>query len=207
MTARGIVPAILVVALVSGFVVGLLISVYLPVVQVAPASGALYVGDKVIASVPGVAPGEVAINYHLSDAILSLEERRYAGDVDFDGGERLAEIALGVGVHALQGSDKPYAGHPDLFRRRYGRLLDTALGMGDQVVAVGIPWLNWVPEKLPRGERWNAIMAEEAAARGVCFADVWTPMLDCGMDCISDDGYHPNELGYELIKREVEKCF
>lgn len=48
---------------------------------------------------------------------------------------------------------------------------------------------------------------EGVAARGVCFADVWTPMLDCGMDCISDDGYHPNELGYELIKREVEKCF
>jgi len=179
--------------------------VYLPVVQTAPAT--LYLGDNIIGNTPGIAPGERITVFHISDAILTLEELRYLGHLDFDNGERLAEIVLGVGVHALQGSDKPYPGHPDLFRRRYARLLDTALGMGDQVVAVNIPWLNWVPEKVPRGERWNAIMAEEAAARGVCFADVWTPMLDCGMDCISDDGYHPNELGYELIKREVEKCF
>lgn len=180
--------------------------VYLPVVVQSPPAPDLYLGDKVIGNVPGVMSGEVAINYHISDAILTLEELRYEGGLDFDNGERLGEIVLGLGVHALQGSDKPYAGHPDLFRRRYGRLLDTALGLSDQVVAVGIPWLNWLPEKLPRGERWNAIMAEEASARGVCFADVWAPMLACGMDCIVGDGYHPNALGYELIAREVEKC-
>ena len=179
--------------------------VYLPVVQTAPAT--LYLGDNIIGNTPGIVPGERITVFHISDAILTLEELRYEGALDFDNGERYHTVILGVATHALQGSDKPYPGHPDLFRRRYGRLLNTALGMGDQVVAVNIPWLNWVPEKVPRGERWNAIMAEEAAARGVCFADVWTPMLDCGMDCISDDGYHPNELGYELIKREVEKCF
>ena len=202
---RVIVP-VLVVALVSGFVVGLLISVYLPVVQVAPVAGQLYLGDKVISGVPGIAAGESEIVYHISDGILSLEERRYEGSVDFDGGERLAEIVLGLGVHALQGSDKPYAGHPDLFRRRYARLLDTALDMGERVVAVNIPWLNWVEEKVPRGERWNGIIAEEAGRRGVCVVDAWAVMWACGMGCISEDGYHPNAAGYELIAAEVERC-
>lgn len=184
-------------------------TIYLPVVQTAPApapAGGLYLGDKVIAGVPGIAPDDELIVYHISDAILSLEELRYEGSLDFDSGERLAEIVLGLGVHALQGSDKPYAGHPDLLRRRYGRLLDTALGLSDQVVAVGIPWLNWIPEKLPRGARWNAIMAEEAAARGVCFVDVWTPMEACGLDCISDDGYHPNAAGYERMAAALAEC-
>lgn len=179
--------------------------IYLPVV-VPVSSDCLYLGDKVVGNVPGIAPGDVAINYHISDAILALEELRYDGSLDFDNGERYGIIVLGLGVHALQGSDKPYAGHPDLFRRRYARLLDTALGMSDQVVAVNIPWLNWVPEKLPRGERWNAIIQEEAGRRGICVADAWGVMAACGMACISDDGYHPSAFGYELIAREVEKC-
>lgn len=179
---------------------------YLPLVQTPAPAGQLYLGDKVISGVPGIAAGESEIVYHISDGILSLEEKRYEGSVDFDGGERMAAVTLGLGVHALQGSDKPYAGHPDLLRRRYGRLLDTALGLSDQVVAVGIPWLNWIPEKLPRGERWNAIMAEEAGRRGVCFADVWTPMIACGMDCISDDGYHPNQAGYEIMAAALAAC-
>ncbi len=178
--------------------------VYLPVVQ-APA-GDLYVGDKVVGDVPGIALGEVAINYHISDAILSLEELMYAGGIDFDNGERYGTIVLGLGVHALQGSDKPYSGHPDLFRRRYARLLVMAQGMGEHIIAVNIPWLNWVEEKVPRGERWNQIIAEEAGRRGVCVADAWGVMWECGMRCISEDGYHPNELGYELIAREVEGC-
>lgn len=180
--------------------------VYLPVVVQSPPAPDLYLGDKVIGNVPGVMSGEVAINYHISDAILTLEELRYEGGLDFDNGERLGEIVLGLGVHALQGSDKPYAGHPDLFRRRYGRLLDTALGMGERVIAVNIPWLNWIDEKIPRSERWNGIIAEEAGQRGICVVDAWTVMYTCGMTCISEDGYHPNALGYELLAREVERC-
>ena len=144
--------------------------------------------------------------FHISDGILSLEELRYEGTIDFDEGGRYAEIVLGLGTHAVQGSDKPYPGHPSLFQRRYARLLDTALGMGERVIAVNIPWLNWIDEKIPRAERWNGIIAEEAGQRGICVVDAWTVMYTCGMRCISEDGYHPSSLGYELIAREVEKC-
>ena len=28
----------------------------------------------------------------------------------------------------------------------------------------------------------------------------------CGLECIGEDGFHPNELGYELIAQEMEGC-
>ncbi|HOU22694.1 MAG TPA: hypothetical protein PLN42_00415 [Anaerolineae bacterium] len=198
MLAKGVVVLLLVL------VVGQPQRLYLPMVQAPPAT--LYLGDNVTGNVPGIAPGERITVFHISDAILTLEEARYEGTLDFDNGERYRMVTLGVATHALQGSDKPYPGHPDLFRRRYARLLDTALGMGERVIAVNIPWLNWIDEKIPRSERWNGIIAEEAGQRGICVVDAWTVMYTCGMRCISEDGYHPSTLGYELIAREVEKC-
>jgi len=176
------------------------------VLQPAGDAGPLYLGDNVTGNAPGIAPGERITVFHISDAILTLEELRYEGTVDFDGGERYGEIVLGLGTHAVQGSDKPYAGHPALFRQRYERLLNTALDMGDRVIAVNIPWLNWLPEKVDRAVKWNGIIAEEAARRGVCVADAWAVMAACGIACISDDGYHPNAAGYAAIAREVQRC-
>jgi hypothetical protein len=156
----------------------------------------LYVGDKVTLGVPGIAQGEQGVMYHLADAILYLEE---AGEYN--------TIILGLGIHAVQGSDKPYAGHPNLFRRRYARLLDTALGHGQRVIVVNIPWLNWIPEKTARAEKWNGIIQELAAARGVCVVDAWSILNDCGLACISGDGYHPNGRGYGLIGAGVRGCY
>jgi len=200
----------LIVVAMLGFLMGLLgcgeHTAYLPLAATSEPELALYVGDNVTGNIPGVAPGEHMTVFHISDGILSLEELRYEGTIDFDEGGRYAEIVLGLGTHAVQGSDKPYPGHPSLFQRRYARLLDTALGMGERVIAVNIPWLNWIDEKIPRAERWNGIIAEEAGQRGICVVDAWTVMYTCGMRCISEDGYHPSTLGYELIAREVEKC-
>lgn len=157
----------------------------------------LYLGDNVTGDAPGITAGQRLTVFHMSDAILSMEEM---------GDARYGEIVLGLGTHAVQGSDKPYAGHPALFRLRYGRLLDTALARGETVIAVNIPWLNWLPEKVDRAVKWNGIINEEAAARGVCVVDAWAVMAACGMACISEDGYHPNAAGYALIACEVGRC-
>lgn len=183
----------------------LLVMVTAGVAQVPAAS--LYLGDNVTGNVPGIAPGEHVTAFHISDGILLLEEIHYDGIIDFDSGERYAEIVLGLGTHAVQGSDKPYAGHPDLFRRRYARLLSTACEHAERVVVVNIPWLNWIPEKVPRALKWNGIIAEEAARhRGVCVVDAWGVMAACGMRCISEDGYHPNAEGYARLALAVGRC-
>jgi hypothetical protein len=169
--------------------------------------GSLYLGDNVTGNTPGIAPDECVTAFHISDGILTLEEIHYEGTIDFDGGERYAEIVLGLGTHAVQGSDKPYAGHPALFQRRYARLLGSAVAHADRVVVVNIPWLNWLPEKVDRASKWNGIIAEEAARhRGVCVVDAWGVMAACGMRCISEDGYHPNAEGYARLALAVGRC-
>lgn len=165
----------------------------------------IWVGDRVTLDNPYITGDELVV-FHISDAILSLEELQYEGTIDFENGERYDKMVLSLGIHAVQGSDKPYAGHPNLFRQRYARLLGTALEMSDEVAVINIPWLNWTDENAERAIKWNSIIAEEAALRGVCVVDAWSVMYKCGMACISDDGYHPNATGYTLIAREIAHC-
>ena len=180
-------------------------NMYLP--TVAEADQRVFVGDKVALSNPMLdQQAEYVIAYHISDAILTLEEMRYEGTIDFENGELYDQIILALGTHAVQGSDKPYAGHPNLFRQRYARLLNTAMENSVRVIAINIPWLNWTPDNVDRAIKWNGIIAEEAAWRNICVADAWSVMFACGMECIQDDGYHPNEDGYRLIAKEVAKC-
>lgn len=153
----------------------------------------LYVGDSLTSADPGFAVGgEKAITYHVADSILFLEE---AGDYD--------RIVLELGVHAVHGSDRLYTLNPELFRRRYGQLLDTALEHADEVVAINIPWLDWGDLKAERARLFNAIIQGEAEARGVYVVDAWSIMEQCGLACIGEDGFHPNQEGYDRIRRAL----
>lgn len=153
----------------------------------------LFVGDSLTAANPGFAVnGERAVTYHIADSILFLEE---AGHYD--------RIVLELGIHAVRGSDRLYALNPDLFRRRYGQLLDVAQDHAQEVVAVNIPWLDWNATHADRARLFNAIIQGEAEARGIYVVDAWSIMEQCGLACIGEDGFHPNQEGYDRIRRAL----
>jgi lysophospholipase L1-like esterase len=133
--------------------------------------------------------------YHLADAILRLEE---VGKPDV--------IVLELGIQALNGSDRLAAVDEALFRRYYAMLLDEATDRAPTVIAVNIPWLDWGPEKAKRAEAYNRVIAEEAARHGAAVADVWGPLQSCGLACIGEDKFHPNDQGHHLIAEQVLKA-
>lgn len=113
--------------------------------------------------------------------------------------ERPDIIVIEMGVHAIVGCDH-LAGHDsELFRYYVGQVLDNALWTADTVIVVNIPWMNWGTILFKAPVSYNAIIADEAAARGVPVVDAWTAMLVCGQTCIGDDGFHPNTRGQVAI--------
>jgi GDSL-like Lipase/Acylhydrolase family len=133
--------------------------------------------------------------YHLADSIVRLEE---VGKPDI--------IVLELGIQALHGSDRLAGVDDELFRRYYGLLLDEATGRASTVIVVNIPWLDWGPEKAERAQLYNQIIAEQAAQYGAAVADVWAPMQTCGLACIGEDNFHPNDEGHRLIAEQVLKA-
>jgi len=159
----------------------------------------LYVGDSLTSATPGyvelVGEGERAITYHLGDSILYLQEAGYH-----------RRIVLELGFHAVHGSDRLYYNNPDLFRYRYHQLIREARDHAGEVVIINIPWAIRWKEKEAKATEFNAIIADLADQMDICVADAWTVMQQCGLKCMDEDGYHPNERGYGLIAQEVSKC-
>lgn len=155
----------------------------------------VYVGDSLTQANPGyVQNGERAVTYHISDSILWIEE---SGHYD--------RIVLELGIHAIHGSDRLYYNNPDLFRRRYAQLLDTALSHAGEVVVINIPWLDWPAAKIERAILFNQIIKEECDQRGIYYIDAWTIIETCGLACIGEDGFHPSQAGYDLIRAALPK--
>jgi hypothetical protein len=172
----------------------LLFSLYLPLVCTGPET--VYLGDSLTMADPGyIGVGERVVTYHLADSILWLEDSGYHG-----------RVVLELGIHAVHGSDRLYFDNSDLFRYRYWQLLSAAREHSGEVVVLNIPWLDWGPEKYERAGEFNAIIQELAEGMGVCVVDTWKVMESCGLECIGDDGFHPNDLGYELIRGELAEC-
>ena len=172
----------------------LLYVVYLPMVYAGPET--VYVGDSLTMADPGyIGPGERVVTYHLADSILWLEDSGHHG-----------RVVLELGIHAVHGSDRLYFNNLDLFRYRYWQLLSAAREHSGEVIVLNVPWLDWGPEKYEKTKEFNAIIEELTGRMDICLVDTWKVMEACGLACIGDDGFHPNELGYELIKGELVKC-
>ncbi|MBN1134934.1 MAG: SGNH/GDSL hydrolase family protein, partial [Anaerolineae bacterium] len=114
--------------------------------------------------------------FHISEATAKLDQ---IGQVDL--------IVVEHGVHAITASDKEVSRDPAEFRRLYGALLDKALSLSPDVVAVNIPFLLWDERHAAKAAAYNQILYEEAAARGIPVADAWAPLQACGQPCFSAD--------------------
>lgn len=68
---------------------------------------------------------------------------------------------------------------------------------------MGIPWLNWPDGADERVLLYNGVMREESRAAGVIFSEVWDPTLICGLDCIGADGFHPSDMGHQVIASQI----
>lgn len=134
--------------------------------------------------------------FHIPQAVELLSE---VGQPDV--------IVLELGIHATKGCDEAVTADPAEFRRYYGLLLDKAQELAPQVVAINIPWLQWGEKRLDKATAFNAIIAEEAAARGISVVDAWTVTRACGLACISDDDFHPNDEGHQRIADELIRIF
>lgn len=161
----------------------------------------VYLGDSLTSAAPGYVgdTGERVIVYHLADAILFLNDMPAPAT-----GQAPDVVVLELGIHAVHGSDRVYGCNYELFRRRYGQLLDAAhAAAAPRVVAINIPWLDWPANQAARARAFNAIIEEEAAWRMIPVVDAWSLLQDCGPACIGPDGFHPNQQGYDLLATAV----
>lgn len=152
-----------------------------------------FIGDSITVQPGGYAdrPGsERYVWYHLADAIVLLDT---LPTYDY--------LVIELGTHAVNGSDRLLAADDEqLFRYYYGRLIRKALKHGRRVIIINIPWTNWGPKKADLAQRYNAIIAEVAKIGKVRVVDAYGILESCGMDCIGEDGFHPNALGHRLLR-------
>lgn len=157
----------------------------------------LYVGDSFTCSQQNYLPAdtytmksESLCSYHVADSILAIEDRGWYN-----------RIVIQIGIHAARsGSDRLYKNDPDLFRRRYGQLLDVAQAHSAEVVVIGLPWTGWPQGSWDRAVLFNQIMREEALSRNIYFVDLWSILEECGPSCIGPDCFHPSGAGYEMLR-------
>lgn len=116
-------------------------------------------------------------------------------------------------VSLLIGVNNQYRGRDvENYRREFGALLDRAIGLadgrGDRVLVLSIP--DWGVTPFGQGcgrdtaqiarelDAYNAVAAEECAARGVAFVDITPASRSRGAQAerIADDGLHPSALAY-----------
>lgn len=156
----------------------------------------LYIGDSLTGADPGYVVGyaERDVVYFLADAEPRLRDSGH-----------YQRIVVELGIHTVRhrGPDRRYRDNPDLFRRDYAALLDTAQKHSNETVVINIPWLNWGPARARRAQEFNTIIAEETGRRGIKVVDAWTMFETCGLDCIGEDGFHPSQTGYDLLRRAI----
>jgi hypothetical protein len=154
----------------------------------------LYIGDSLTGAEPGytVQYADTAVVYFL--ASTTLEDAGY-----------YQRIVVELGIHAVRhrGPDRKYRDNPDLFRHDYAAMLDVAQKHTREVVVVNIPWLNWGPLRAEQAQEFNTIIQEECELRGIHVVDAWSLFSECGMECIGEDGFHPSQMGYDLLRRAV----
>jgi hypothetical protein len=164
---------------------------------------AVFVGDSVTSAPDGYAAivsdryGWDAARFfypHFGDALTLWHSVR---------AQRPDIVVVELGVHAIVGCDHLPGNDAELFRYYVGRVLDSALWTADAVVVLNIPWMGWGTALVKPAMLYNAIIADEASARGVPVADAWTAMIECGQACIGADGFHPNAAGHEAIADSV----
>ena len=171
----------------------LLYVVCLPMVYAGPET--VYVGDSLTDGyVPLLGCGQVFKWYEVTNSYTFFDQVP-------DGGTLFIEL----GVHETKGKNFLFTRDEASFALAYVKLVELASETHEPIL-VGIPWLDWNEERYARGQRFNQVIRQIADRRYLCFVDTWKVMEACGLECIGEDGFHPNELGYELIAQEMERC-
>lgn len=193
---RGALLAILAVSILLIPVVrnqGEQYNMYLPTVNASPQP--TYVGDSLTAGyVPLLGGGQVFKWYEVTNSYTFFDQVP-------DGGTLVIEL----GIHEAKGKNFLFTIDEGAFALAYTKLVDRAAETHN-VVLVDIPWLRWDDTCYARAMRFNEIIRNTARERGLCYASIWGIMESCGRDCISDDGFHPNELGYSFIAESIARC-
>ncbi len=123
-------------------------------------------------------------------------------------------LFIEVGINDILGNENCPLVPEAQWRQRYGAMLDRIQqdAPGVEIIVGSIPWSNW-PEESDRYRKalqYNQWIAEEAQARAIPVADLWSATLG-RKDGISTpdqpsmfppyhgDNFHPNDVGHRRI--------